>query len=103
MRLGEYPCDLKKGSLARKLYGADRIVERHRHRYEANPSFRCELEAAGLHVTGVSPDGVLAEIVEFKNHPFFVASQFHPEFTSRPLKPHPLFVGFVKAAGKGKR
>src|SRR3989344_4548427 len=102
MRLGEYACDLKKGSLARKLYGSDRILERHRHRYEANPAFRCDLETVGLHVTGVSPDGVLAEIVEFKDHPFFVATQFHPELTSRPLKPHPLFVGFLRAAG-GKR
>jgi CTP synthase len=100
MRLGEYSCVLKKGSLARKLYGQDSILERHRHRFEANPTYRCELEAAGLLVTGVSPDGTLAEIVEFKGHPFFVASQFHPELTSRPLRPHPLFVGFVKAATK---
>lgn len=98
MRLGEYPCILKKGSLARKLYGADTIQERHRHRFEANPTYRCELEAAGLLVTGASPDGTLAEIVEFRGHPFFMASQFHPELTSRPLRPHPLFLGFLKAS-----
>ncbi len=100
MRLGEYPCELKKGSLARKLYGTEKIHERHRHRYEANPAYRCDLEAAGLHVTGLSPNGDLAEIVEFKHHPFFVATQFHPEFLSRPFRPHPLFLGFVKAAVK---
>ncbi len=98
MRLGEYSCVLKAGSLARKLYGKDRILERHRHRFEANPAYRCELEDAGLIVSGVSPDGTLAEIVEFAGHPFFVASQFHPELISRPFRPHPLFVGFVKAA-----
>jgi CTP synthase len=103
MRLGEYPCILKKGSLARKLYRSERILERHRHRYEANPAYRCELEEAGLIVSGVSPDGELAEIVEFKNHPFFIASQFHPELISRPLRPHPLFLGFVKAAAKKRR
>lgn len=100
MRLGEYPCLLKKGSMARKLYGKDDVMERHRHRYEANPAFRCDLEAVGLHVTGLSPDGELAEIVEFKNHPFFVATQFHPEYLSRPFRPHPLFLGFIKAAAK---
>lgn len=100
MRLGEYPCVLKKGSLARRLYGADRIMERHRHRYEANPAYRCDLEEAGLIVSGRSPDGKLAEIVEIGDHPFFVATQFHPEFLSRPFRPHPLFLGFVKAAAK---
>lgn len=98
MRLGDYPCLLKKGSIARMLYGEEKILERHRHRYEANPTYRDALERVGLMVTGVSPDGSLAEIVEFKHHPFFVASQFHPELTSRPLKPHPLFLGFLKAA-----
>jgi CTP synthase len=100
MRLGEYPCVVKKGTLAHKLYGSDKIMERHRHRFEANPVYRCELEAAGLIVSGESPDGTLAEIVEFKGHPFFVASQFHPELLSRPFRPHPLFLGFVKAAAK---
>lgn len=100
MRLGEYPCVLKPGSLARKLYGSDTIMERHRHRYEANPAYRSELENEGLIVSGVSPDGKLAEIVEMKGHPFFIASQFHPELISRPFRPHPLFLGFVKAAAK---
>lgn len=100
MRLGEYPCLLKAGSLARKFYGEEKIMERHRHRYEANPAYRCDLEGAGLMVTGASPNGELAEIVEFKNHPFFVATQFHPEYLSRPFNPHPLFLGFVKAAAR---
>ncbi len=100
MRLGDYPCVLKKGTLARRLYGNNAIRERHRHRYEANPAYRCELEEAGLIVSGASPDGKLAEIVELKKHPFFIASQFHPEFTSRPLRPHPLFLGFVRAAAR---
>ncbi len=102
MRLGEYPCVLKAGSVARKLYGSARILERHRHRFEANPIYRKDLAKVGLDVTGVSPDGKLAEIVEYKNHPFFVGVQFHPELTSRPLRPHPLFLGFVKAAAKRK-
>jgi CTP synthase len=103
MRLGVYPCELKRGSLARKLYGVLRIEERHRHRYECNPLYRCELEAAGLIASGLSPDGQLVEIVERKDHPFFVASQFHPEFLSRPFRPHPLFLGFVRAASKHVR
>lgn len=103
MRLGEYPCELKKGSIARRLYGADRVMERHRHRYEANPAYRCDLENVGLRVTGLSPDGQLAEIVEYQNHPFFVATQFHPELLSRPFRPHPLFLGFVKAAAKQEK
>ncbi|MFH1078475.1 MAG: CTP synthase [Patescibacteria group bacterium] len=103
MRLGSYPCVLKKGSLARKLYGRDTIEERHRHRYEANLTYRQELEKAGLIVSGVSPDGRLAEIVEVPKHPFFVASQFHPEFLTRPFHPHPLFLGFIKAAVKRRR
>ncbi len=100
MRLGEYPCELKKGSIARTLYQVDSVLERHRHRFEANPIYHDELEKAGLIVSGVSPDGTLAEIVEFKDHPFFVATQFHPELISRPFRPHPLFVGFMKAAMK---
>ncbi len=100
MRLGEYPCALKKGTLARRLYGQETVRERHRHRYEANPAYRCDLEEAGLMVSGASPDGKLAEIVELKKHPFFIATQFHPEFTSRPLRPHPLFLGFVRAAAR---
>ncbi|MFZ6015176.1 MAG: CTP synthase [Patescibacteria group bacterium] len=100
MRLGDYPCVLKDGNLARKLYGSELIIERHRHRYEYNPVYRQELESAGLIASGTSPDDSLVEIVEWKDHPFFVASQFHPEFLSRPFSPHPLFVGFVKASLK---
>ncbi|MDO8618222.1 MAG: CTP synthase [Candidatus Uhrbacteria bacterium] len=103
MRLGAYPCLLQQGTLARKLYGKERIVERHRHRYECNPLYRCEFEAAGLLSSGLSPDGALLEMIELKGHPFFLASQFHPEFLSRPFHPHPLFVGFLKAAAKRSR
>ena len=100
MRLGEFPCVLRPGSTARKLYGHEFVMERHRHRYEFNPKFRADLEKAGLMCTGTSPDDMLVEIVEWENHPFFVATQFHPEFLSRPFSPHPLFVGFVKACRK---
>lgn len=103
MRLGEYPCVLQKGTLARKLYRQDSIAERHRHRFEANPLYRADFEQVGLLVSGESPDGKLAEIIEFKNHPFFVACQFHPELISRPFRPHPLFLGFVRAAKNRKR
>jgi CTP synthase len=100
MRLGAYPCALRVGSRAEKLYGETLIMERHRHRYECNPEYRERLEKAGLLATGLSPDGKLVEIIELKNHPFFMASQFHPEFLSRPFKPHPMFLGFLKAASK---
>lgn len=103
MRLGAYPCELKAGSLARKLYGQKSVLERHRHRYECNPAYRCELEDAGLMATGLSPDGKLVEIIELKGHPFFMAAQFHPEFLSRPFRPHPMFVGFVKQAAKNTK
>ena len=98
MRLGKYPCVLAEGSLARSLYGTGEIEERHRHRFEMNSSFRPQLEEKGLTVTGVSPDGLLPEIVEIQEHPWFVGVQFHPEFKSRPNRPHPLFTGFVGAA-----
>ena len=100
MRLGAYPCLLKKGSLAARLYRASEISERHRHRYELamDSEARKALEAAGLRVSGVSPDGSLAEIVELPGHPYFIAGQFHPEFKSRPAAPHPLFLGLVTAA-----
>ena len=98
MRLGKYPCVLAEGSLARSLYGVGEIEERHRHRFEMNSSFRPQLEEKGLTVTGLSPDGLLPEIVEIKEHPWFVGVQFHPEFKSRPNRPHPLFTGFVGAA-----
>jgi len=98
MRLGAYPCVLKNNSLAQKAYGVKRISERHRHRYEFNNIYRERCENAGLIVVGVSPDNTLVEIVELKKHPFFVGVQFHPEFLSRPLQAHPLFVGLLQAA-----
>lgn len=98
MRLGSYPCLLKEGSLARKLYNKEQIAERHRHRYEFNNDYRERLENAGLICSGTSPDGSLVEMVEIKNHPYFIASQFHPELKSRPNRPATLFVGLIKAA-----
>jgi CTP synthase len=98
MRLGVYPAKLAAGSLARRLYGDELIYERHRHRWEVNNRFRADLEAAGMALSGVSPDGRLVEIIELPDHPFFIASQFHPEFKSRPDEPHPLFRGFLAAA-----
>jgi CTP synthase len=113
MRLGAYPCVLKKGSLAFKAYGRLEISERHRHRYEVNNRYRDEMEKAGVVFSGLSPDNSLVEIMEYKNHPWFLGCQFHPEFKSRPMHPHPLFEEFIKAAlqrkvgggrvGKGKR
>lgn len=100
MRLGSYPCKLAKGTFSRKAYGTDEVSERHRHRYEFNNAYREDLKNAGLVIAGTSPDGELVEIVEVEDHPFFVGVQFHPEFQSRPLSPHPLFVDFIKAAGK---
>ncbi|MCI7718902.1 glutamine hydrolyzing CTP synthase [[Pasteurella] aerogenes] len=98
MRLGAQQCHLAEGSLARQLYGKETIEERHRHRYEVNNVLRPQIEAAGLKVTGLSADKKLVEIIEVPNHPWFVACQFHPEFTSTPRDGHPLFAGFVKAA-----
>ncbi len=100
MRLGAYPADLVKGSLVARLYGSTRVSERHRHRYEVNNAYRDQLEAAGLRIVGTSPDSTLVEFVEFdpERHPFFVATQAHPELKSRPTKPHPLFAGLVAAA-----
>ncbi|MFN2389688.1 MAG: CTP synthase [Actinomycetota bacterium] len=98
MRLGAYPCRLTAGSRAEAAYGSELIFERHRHRYEVNPRFRRKLEDAGLSCSGQSPDGTLVEMIELPQHPWFVASQFHPEFKSRPDHPHPLFLGFVGAA-----
>ncbi len=97
MRLGAYPCILKEKTLARKIYGQEEISERHRHRYEYNNSYKERLEEAGLKVSGTSPDGLLVEMVEIQEHPYFIASQFHPELKSRPNRPAPLFVGLVKA------
>ena len=98
MRLGSYPCVIKEGSLAHKIYNQIKIEERHRHRFEYNNEYKEELEEAGLICSGVSPDGSLVEIVELPNHPYFIASQFHPELKSRPNRPAPLFVGLINAA-----
>jgi len=98
MRLGRYPCRLKKGSLAYKAYRKNMIYERHRHRYEFNNKYKKIMEDAGLKITGLYPEKKLAEIIEIENHPWFVAVQFHPEFKSRPDRPHPLFKDFIHAA-----
>ncbi len=111
MRLGAWPCELKAGTLVRELYEqygspstrsarSGRVLERHRHRYEFNNEFLEKFLANGLKISGTSPDGKLVEIIELENHPFFVGTQFHPELKSRPLEPHPLFLGFVKAAAQ---
>ncbi len=100
MRLGAYPCVIKKGSLASKTYGEREISERHRHRFEYNNAYKQQLEEAGLKVSGTSPDGLLVEIVEIEEHPYFIAGQFHPELKSRPNKPAPLFVGLIQACLK---
>lgn len=97
MRLGDYPCVVEKGSLAEKYYGSTHIVERHRHRYECNNEYRDQYEKWGIKAVGLSPDGHLVEMIEAVKHPFFMASQFHPEFKSRPNRPHPMFVGFIEA------
>jgi len=102
MRLGAYPAVLKKGSVVYKLYNESKIYERHRHRYEVNPEYVKELEKCGLVFSGRSPDGVLMEFMELPNHPYFVATQAHPEFKSRPMKPSPLFDGLIKTARKNK-
>lgn len=102
MRLGQYPCVLNPESKAYELYGASMIYERHRHRYEVNNDYREELLNAGVIFAGTSPDNYIVEMIELKNHPWFVACQFHPEFKSRPNKPHPLFRGFVTAAANKK-
>jgi CTP synthase len=98
MRLGSQPCQLKMGSMAAHLYGAFVVNERHRHRYEFNNAYREQFEGAGFVFSGLSPDSKLVEVIELKDHPFFIASQFHPEFQSKPNKPHPLFKGFIAAS-----
>jgi len=98
MRLGSYPCVIEEGSLAHRLYGVLEIAERHRHRWEVNNAYRETLEKSGLVISGLSPDGDLVEIVEIPGHPFFIASQFHPELKSRPQRAHPIFKGLVAAA-----
>ena len=98
MRLGSYDAKLKKNSMIQKIYGKNLIKERHRHRYEVNIAFKEKFEKNGMSFSGLSPDGKLPEIIELKNHPWFIGVQFHPEFKSRPLTPHPLFSSFIKAA-----
>jgi CTP synthase len=98
MRLGLYPCHLQQGTIARKAYGVDKIEERHRHRFEFNNTYREQFAKQGMIFSGLSPNGNLVEIAELENHPFMLGTQFHPEFLSRPTRPHPLFVQFVRAA-----
>ncbi len=98
MRLGAYPCALKPGSRVAEIYASPSITERHRHRYEVNINYRSQLEKTGLVFSGMSPDGVLPEIVEYPDHPWFVGVQFHPELKSKPFEPHPLFTSFIQAA-----
>ena len=100
LRLGNYPCMIKKNSVLYKTYKKDEIVERHRHRYEFNNEYREEFESNGLILSGTSPDGRLVECVEYPSNNYYVGAQFHPEFKSRPNKPHPLFVGLIKASLK---
>jgi CTP synthase len=102
MRLGSYLCKLGEGTLAHKMYGENEVRERHRHRYEFNNAYREQLMAKGLMLSGLSPDGRLVEIIELRDHPWFLATQFHPEYCSRPHRPHPLFSGFVGAALRKK-
>jgi CTP synthase len=103
MRLGSYPCVLQNGTLAAKLYGREKISERHRHRYEFNNSYRAEFGAKGMVLSGLSPDSNLVEIIELRNHPWFLGCQFHPEFKSRPMDCHPLFSGFIEAAAQNRQ
>ena len=103
MRLGTYEAVLAKGSKVAEIYGTTRISERHRHRYEVNTRYRNILEAAGLRFSGLSPDGLLPEIVERPDHPWFIGVQFHPELKSRPFEPHPLFASFIGAAVEQSR
>jgi CTP synthase len=102
MRLGAYPCKIEQGSLAHQAYAADEVFERHRHRYEFNNKYLGQLKAAGLVISGASPDGELVEIVELQGHPWFLGCQFHPEFRSTPRKPHPLFTAFIAASLKNR-
>ena len=103
MRLGTYPCKIKKGTLTSKIYKEEIIYERHRHRYEVNNKFKEEIEKHGLVISGMSPDNNLIEMIEIKDHPYFVASQFHPEFRSRPWEPAPMFNYFIEAASRNNK
>src|SRR5205085_7753572 len=98
MRLGAYPCTVKPGSLASRVYGHQEISERHRHRYEINNAYRNQLEEKGLVASGINEQLGLVEVIELNGHPYFIGCQYHPEFQSKPFHPHPLFAGFVKAA-----
>ena len=98
LRLGAYPCAIQPGTLANRLYGKSEILERHRHRYEFNNAYRIPFQEAGMVFSGINPQRDLVEIAELPDHPFFIGVQFHPEFQSRPDRPHPLFLGFVAAA-----
>jgi CTP synthase len=98
MRLGAYPADLSPGSRVADIYGTTEISERHRHRYEVNTNYKGRLEQRGMRFSGMSPDGVLPEIIEYDDHPWFIGVQFHPELKSRPFAPHPLFASFIEAA-----
>ena len=102
MRLGSYDAKLLKNSMIQKIYGKNLIKERHRHRYEVNIAFKEKFEKNDMYFSGLSPDGNLPEIIELKNHPWFIGVQFHPEFKSRPLAPHPLFSSFIKASKNHK-
>jgi CTP synthase len=103
MRLGAYECVLQPNSRARAIFEADRISERHRHRYEVNNNYIGTLERHGLLFSGMSPDGLLPEILEIPDHPWFIGVQFHPELRSRPFEPHPLFASFIRAAVEQSR
>ena len=103
LRLGSYPCVLDKTSKAYQVYGTENISERHRHRYEVNNDYRATLTEHGMKLCGTSPDGRIVEMIELPDHPWFIATQAHPELKSRPNRPHPLFRGFVEAATKCKR
>jgi len=103
MRLGAYKCKLRPGTIAHKAYKKDFISERHRHRYELNNEYRDRLEKDGLVIAGTTPDNFLVEIIELEDHPWYLGCQFHPEFKSRPNKPHPLFVSFLEAAIRNSR
>jgi CTP synthase len=103
MRLGTYPCEIRKRTLAHEIYGVETVSERHRHRFEFDPEYRERMEQAGFVVSAVSPDGLLAEIVELRDHPYMIATQAHPEFKSRPTRPHPLFLGLVREMGKNAK
>jgi CTP synthase len=103
MRLGDYKCQIKKGTKSYFAYKKEIVFERHRHRYEFNNDFREILEKKGMVFAGINPERDLVEIIELKNHPFFVATQFHPEFKSKPLNPHPLFREFIRAAIKNAK